>query len=220
MSSGAILVRCSQSLSHLTIATSFLDPRTGHTADVFSVAVSPDNRHVVSGSYDKTVQIWNLSTGEEEHLFPGHSEWVTTVAVSPDNRHIVSGSLDSTVRIWNLSTVEEEHVLGEYNASSIAVSTDNRHVVSGSFDKTVQIWNSSTGEEEHVLWHSDLVLSVAVSPDDRYVESGSSDKTIRVWNLTGDEEHALRDGMLIMCSRSLSRPTIATSYLDPRTRPF
>ena len=57
-----------------------------------SVAVSPDGRRIVSGSYDQTVAVWDLETGTRIHGLTGHQEWVSSVAVSPDGRRIVSGS--------------------------------------------------------------------------------------------------------------------------------
>ncbi len=63
----------------------------GHSGSVKSVAVSLDNRHIVSGSEGNSVRIWDASRGEEEHVLRGHSG----SAVSPDS-HIISGSDDNT----------------------------------------------------------------------------------------------------------------------------
>ena len=69
-----------------------------------SVVFSPDGSHVVSGSGDNTVRIWNAATGESEAELKGHSSWVNSVVFSPDGSRVVSGSDDNTVRIWNIST--------------------------------------------------------------------------------------------------------------------
>lgn len=36
----------------------------GHRGDVRSVAFSPDGRFIVSGSYDRTLKLWDVKTGE------------------------------------------------------------------------------------------------------------------------------------------------------------
>jgi len=72
---------------------------------VRSVACSPDGRHITSGSYDKTIRIWDAETGSPvgEPLV-GHNDNVLSVAYSPDGRHILSGSSDKTIRIWDAET--------------------------------------------------------------------------------------------------------------------
>ena len=71
----------------------------GHSNLVYSVAFSPDGAHIVSGSGDNTVRIWDATTGAEVTRMEGHSDWVQSVAFSPDGARIVSGSEDKTVRI-------------------------------------------------------------------------------------------------------------------------
>ena len=53
---------------------------------VVSVAFSHDDSRVVSGSYDKTVRIWNATTGEVEAELKGHTDWVMSVAFSQDGK--------------------------------------------------------------------------------------------------------------------------------------
>jgi WD40 repeat protein len=82
-------------------------PFTGHTVRVNSVAFSPDGQHIVSGSDDKTIRVWNAMTGETAAgPFTGHTDAVHSVAFSPDGQHIVSGSQDRTIRVWNAMTGE------------------------------------------------------------------------------------------------------------------
>ncbi|THU99244.1 WD40 repeat-like protein, partial [Dendrothele bispora CBS 962.96] len=83
----------------------------GHTDSVWSVAFSPDGRKLASGSYDKTVQIWNVATGQEETMLEGHAGGVFSLAFSPDGTQLASGSSDKTVRIWNTVTGQEEAML-------------------------------------------------------------------------------------------------------------
>ena len=68
------------------------------------MAVSPDGRRIVSGSYDKTVAVWDLESGARLHELTGHQGGVSSVAVSPDGRRIVSGSGDKTVAVWDLES--------------------------------------------------------------------------------------------------------------------
>jgi len=78
--------------------------QTGHTSWVCSVAFSPDEKYIVSGSYDKTVRLWDSNTGKELRKFKGHIGSVSSAAFSPDGKSIVSGSDDGSLKIWTSST--------------------------------------------------------------------------------------------------------------------
>ncbi|KAG9103653.1 hypothetical protein FRC07_009949, partial [Ceratobasidium sp. 392] len=118
---------------------------------VLCVAYSPNGLHLVSGSYDETVRIWDARTGEQlRQPLQGHTGRVLSVAYSPDGAYIVSGSSDNTVCIWDARTGEQvRHPLQGHTNSvrSVAYSPDGAYIVSGSSDNTVCIWDARTGEQ-------------------------------------------------------------------------
>ena len=70
-----------------------------------TVAFSPNGQHIVSGSRDCTIRIWDAKTGNAVvRPLEGHTDWVNSVAYSPNGRYIASGSTDCTIRIWNAET--------------------------------------------------------------------------------------------------------------------
>ncbi len=171
----------------------------GHSDGVWSVAWSPDGRHIASGSQDHTVQVWDASTGATLFTYRGHSNGVNAVAWSPDGGRIASGAGDSgkgdyTVQVWDASTGA---TLFTYRSHSdivwaIAWSPDGRRIASGSADKTVQVWDAVGGDSVATdgsqaytyRGHSNWVNAVAWSPDGRRIASGSTDQTVQVWNAT------------------------------------
>ena len=111
---------------------------------VFGVALSRDGKHIVSGSADDTVRLWDIDTGQPiGQPITGHTEQVTSVAFSPDGKRIASGSYDKTVRVWDAATGQPvgQPITGHTGAVySVAFSPDGHQIVSGSLDTTVRVW--------------------------------------------------------------------------------
>ena len=140
---------------------------------------------IVSGSDDKSVRVWDASTGRHVLTLDGHTNWVRSVAFSSDGTRIVSGSEDNSVRVWDASTGRHVLTLDGHTrwVGSVAFSSDGTHIVSGSGDKSVRVWDASTGRPVLTLdGHTDWVGSVAFSSDGTRIVSGSGDNTVRTWN--------------------------------------
>lgn len=72
----------------------------GHSSVVNFVAISSDEKFVVSGSADQTVRIWETETGKCLKILEGHTDFVWGVAISANGKFVVSSSNDGTVRLW------------------------------------------------------------------------------------------------------------------------
>ena len=156
----------------------------GHTNWVRSIAFSPDGQQIVSGSRDKSVRVWDVSTGDMLKVMKDHRSSVRSVAFSSDGKQIVSGSYDK-VWVWDVSTGDKFKVLKGHadSVKSVAFSPDGKQIVFGSEDKSVRVWDVATSDELKVLkGHTDSIASVAFSPDGKQIVSGSDDKTVRVWD--------------------------------------
>ena len=75
---------------------------------VNSIALSPDDQRIVSGSLDRTIRVWNATTGEKvAGPFIGHTDWVTSVEFSPDGQYAISSGHGS-IRMLNATTGKTE----------------------------------------------------------------------------------------------------------------
>ncbi|TFK58972.1 WD40 repeat-like protein [Pluteus cervinus] len=159
-----------------------------HTGPINSVSFSPDSRYIVSGSYDKTIQIRNAETGKPMGPPLEHHMWsVNSVSFSPDSKYIVSGSDDGSVRIWDARfclPVGQPLQGHTWSVTSVIFSPDGRYVASGSEDKTVRIWETQTGQQvgKPLQGHTECVTSISFSPDSKHIASGSGDYSVRIWD--------------------------------------
>ena len=157
----------------------------GHTSLVTSVAISPDGKHIVGGSDEDTIKVWDAYTGRCEQTLQGHQSAVTSIALSPDGKHIVSGSVDNTIKVWDAYTGRCEQTLQGHQSfvTSVALSPDGKRIISGSDDNMIKVWDVYTGRCEQTLQgHQSAVTSVALSPDGKRIVSGSVDNTVKVWD--------------------------------------
>ena len=74
----------------------------GHESEVWSVGFSPDGKQLVSGSGDKMIKIWDVTTGKVLNTLKGHESSVRSVGFSPDGKQLASGSADNTIILWDL----------------------------------------------------------------------------------------------------------------------
>jgi WD40 repeat protein/energy-coupling factor transporter ATP-binding protein EcfA2 len=159
-----------------------------HESWVNSVNYSPDGKYIVSGSYDKTIRIWDAKTGIlVGKPFQGHQDGVTSVVYSPDGKRIASGSRDYSARIWDTKTgtlIGKPLQHGDNTVISVVYSPDGKRIVSGNTDNTLRIWDTKTGIliGKPLQGHEDKVISVAYSPDGKRIVSGSADHTLRIWD--------------------------------------
>ncbi|HSS52488.1 MAG TPA: TIR domain-containing protein [Thermoanaerobaculia bacterium] len=147
-----------------------------------------DGRRILTASALRSMELWDVETGETLRSFAGHSGDVGVVAAL-DGRCAVSGSSDRALRVWELDTGELLRVMEGHSGGINALAVlDGRRIVSGSEDRTLRVWDVETGETLRSLeGHSGAVLSVAVV-DGRTAVSAAKDRTLRMWDLeTGDE---------------------------------
>lgn len=119
---------------------------TGHNQLVNHVMFSPNTLFIASGSFDKSIKLWNGLTGAFICNFFGHIAAIYQISWSTDSKYLLSASKDSTVKIWNIKsekkTKSSRHTLPGHADEVYCIdwSPDGLSAASGSKDKRVNIW--------------------------------------------------------------------------------
>lgn len=170
----------------------------GHTKLIFSVAFSPNDKLLASGSLDETIRLWDVFSGKQILLFNTEKNgvnWISSVAFSPDGKTLASASFDEVTKLWDVSTGKEIRELRRHQkgVNSVAFSPDGNLLATGSEDRTIHIWNLVKMVQLYDLkGHTKEVTFVAFSPNGKILASASWDGTVRLWNVdTGKEKGAL-----------------------------
>jgi WD40 repeat protein len=106
--------------------------------------ISSDGAYALSASWDKSLRLWELATGNTTRTFVGHTNDVLSVSFSADNRQIVSGSRDRTIKLWNTLgdckfTITEKGHTEWVSCVRFSPNPQNPVIVSAGWDKLVKV---------------------------------------------------------------------------------
>lgn len=180
---------------------------SGNCGAIYSVSFSPDNAHIVSGSFDNTVRIWEAATGDSVAVLAGHSSSVMWATFSPDGQRILSSSTDCTVKVWSAREYSLVATLLGHSltVNCVTASYDSMLIISAADDRTVRIWSAEAHRLIATLeGHSEKVNCVSVSPTGPLIISGSDDSSVCVWNMSTNELIARLDVQKPVSSVSFS----------------
>lgn len=157
----------------------------GHGGPVRALALSPDGRLAISGSFDQSAILWGLDTGAALGVLRFHEGAVNAVAALPDGR-FASASEDGRIALWRLGRAEPEQVLDGHSGpvAGLAVSVDGTTLASASWDGTARVWPLAGGMLRVLEGHRGNVNAVAFLADGQPVTAGA-DATVRIWPRDG-----------------------------------
>ncbi|KAJ6507471.1 quinon protein alcohol dehydrogenase-like superfamily [Mycena vulgaris] len=136
----------------------------GHTDAIMWAETSPNDSVIATSSWDKTVRLWSMASGETLHILRGATNQSWAGAFSPDGAVIAAGAGKGSVRIWRVDTGELLHTLGGFQdwVRSLSFSPDGLHLAAGASGGTLRVFNVKSGESEQ-KWQIDVTTPSASS---------------------------------------------------------
>ena len=140
-----------------------------------------DDSVLITGSYDTTIKVWDMATGEEIRSLEGHTSGVRCLQF--DDSKLISGSIDKTIKIWDWRKGECLATHDVHSSGIVGLHFDSSLLATASMDKTIKIWNFNDSSRITLRGHTDWVNAVRVDSASRTVLSASDDCTVKLWDL-------------------------------------
>ena len=161
----------------------FLRTLSGHHNSVRAIAAHGDT--LISGSYDCTVRVWKVSTGDLIHRLQGHTQKVYSVVLDHARGRCISGSMDNLVKVWDLQSGACLFNLEGHTSLVGLLDLSHDRLVSAAADSTLRIWDPENGACKSTLSaHTGAIT--CFQHDGQKVISGS-DRTLKMWNVKNGE---------------------------------
>jgi WD40 repeat protein/serine/threonine protein kinase len=173
---------------------------TGHQDTVLAMAFSADGSQLVSGSSDRTVRIWDMTTLREVRTPIVTACAVHSVATSSMDGELAVGLEDGSIWRYTADGTKRDQLSGHQgHVYGLAYDQAGTRLASASFDKTVRIWSTADGRQLAILvGHEQAVTHVQFAAKGSMLASGSADGTVRLWDPDhnrADIVYRCRDGL-------------------------
>jgi len=161
----------------------------GHADAAYCASASADGKWIASGSYDKTVILWDRASGKVARTLTGHNGAIYDLDFDATSSVLATGSADQTVKVWSASGNRLD-TLGQPQGEVLSVrfSPDGNHLFAAGVDRQIRKWKLESRKEPMNnpmlvarFAHEDDVLQIEFMGSDRLV-STSVDRTVKLWD--------------------------------------
>ena len=188
--------------------------KTGHPNYVDTLAFSPDDKILASGSRDRKVELWDVANHQRLSILDGYTDGIISMTFSADGKKFASTSRDGTAYLLDLDTQKKTVLVTAPNSgvNALAFSPDSSLLVSGCWNETIQLWDANMHQQiANFIYMSQTVHHLEFSPDGKTVVTGSYDGLIALWDVdTRTVSHQIRTG-------DAARPTAFAFTQDGKT---
>jgi len=157
----------------------------GHTTHVLAMAISSDNKYMVSGDRSHLVHLWDPVTLRRLHVFRGHRGTVTGLAFQRGTHQLFSASADRMVKVWSVHDRSYiESLFGHQDGiTGVDALSQGRAVTCGGRDTSVRVWKLLEESQLVFSGHRDSIDCIKLINEEHFV-TGGQDGMVAVWGVT------------------------------------
>uniref|UniRef100_A0A9J8CPP1 WD repeat-containing protein 37 n=1 Tax=Cyprinus carpio carpio TaxID=630221 RepID=A0A9J8CPP1_CYPCA len=146
-------------------------------------------KQVVTASWDRAANLYDVETSELVHTLTGHDQELTHCCTHPTQRLVVTSSRDTTFRLWDFRdpSIHSVNVFqGHTDTVTSAVFTVGDNVVSGSDDRTVKVWDLKNMRSPIATIRTDSAVNrISVSANQRIIALPHDNRQVRLFDMNG-----------------------------------
>jgi hypothetical protein len=173
-----------------------------HREMITAIAITEDQRFLISVSWDRTLKIWDFATGNLINSIEAHDQGILALAVTGNgDYHLATGGFDQTVKLWILPTDAANLQLSQIflghlgSIHGVDFAPRWHFLVSGSYDQTLKQWNLEQETEEFSSYDSlGAIYALKVAPNQDFIAAAGGDGTVTLWQLGSGEKIAVLSG--------------------------
>ena len=141
----------------------------GHKNSVLELHWTADGDNLLTCSPDKTLRLWDATTGESVKCMKGHQSFVNACSVAPKGKPLcVSGSDDGTAKLWDFRRKGAVATFADrFQVTAVAFNADGDRFFSGGLDNDLKCWDLRNDSEPLMVLpgHTDTITGIACAPD-------------------------------------------------------
>ncbi|MCR9291367.1 MAG: hypothetical protein NXI32_01530 [bacterium] len=169
---------------------SILSKLQGHNDTVYCASLSPDGKWLASGSYDRSVLLWDMASRQLVREFQGHNGAIYDLDFDPSSSVLATASGDQTIKLWNVLSGDRLDTLGQPEGEMLCVrfSQDGDFIFAAGTDRQIRKWQLVSREKPAInpmlvarFAHESEILLLRKLGRDRLL-SASSDLTTKLWD--------------------------------------
>ena len=156
----------------------------GHGSVVTSVSFDSSGERLISASLDRTVRVWDTTTGDELLKVRTGESHITSISFHPRKPMFTTGSSEGKIQQWNALPRKEYEKIQLTTAKISKIEFDESKNTAFAIDKEGQLVVFDTQKKQIVCSPKARASAVCASMFRGYVLAGYSDNTVRIWRVS------------------------------------